>query len=56
MSDAGLASYAGLMTEPLANTPPKSGPFMYMNGASFGQMQMPPQDGNDIPNWPLIQY
>lgn len=56
MSDASLASYAGMMAEPLANTPPKSGPFMYMNGASFGQMQMPPQDGNDIPNWPLIQY
>lgn len=56
ISDGGLASYAGMMTEPIGNTTPKSGAFMYTNGASFGQMQMPPQDGNNVPDWPLIQY
>jgi hypothetical protein len=57
MSDGSLVSYAGLMTEPLGNTAAKGGAFMYSNGASFGQMQMPSQDGNNnVADWPLIQY
>jgi hypothetical protein len=57
MGDGGLAAYTGMMSEPLGNTTPKNGAFMYSNGASFGQMQMPPQDGSsNVADWPLIQY
>lgn len=51
MSDAGLTSYATMMVDPLGNA--KNGAYMYPNGASFGSMQLPTQDGAD---WPLIQY
>jgi hypothetical protein len=59
MADGSLASYSGMMTEPLGNITPKGGTFMYANGASFGQMQMPPQpqDGsNNVAEWPMVQY
>lgn len=57
MSDASLASYTGMMNEPLGNITPKNGSFMYANGATFGQMQMPPQDGsNNVAEWPMVQY
>jgi hypothetical protein len=59
MGDAGLTSYVGnMLTDPLGNGAPKNSAFMYSNGASFGQMQMPPQqDGNNnVADWPLIQY
>jgi len=57
MADGGLTSYVGMMSDPLASAP-KNPAFMYTNGASFGQMQMPPQqDGNNnVADWPLIQY
>jgi hypothetical protein len=59
MGDAGLTSYVGgMLNDPLGNGAPKNSAFMYTNGASFGQMQMPPQqDGNNnVADWPLIQY
>ena len=57
MPDGSLASYIGMMTEPLGNVTPKGGAFMYSNGATFGQMQMPPQDGsNNVAEWPMVQY
>jgi hypothetical protein len=57
MADGSLASYSGMMTEPLGNITAKNGAFMYSNGATFGQMQMPPQDGsNNVAEWPMVQY
>ncbi|GAB7329775.1 hypothetical protein MBLNU13_g01503t1 [Cladosporium sp. NU13] len=57
MADGSLASYSGMMTEPLGNITAKNGTFMYSNGATFGQMQMPPQDGsNNVAEWPMVQY
>ena len=57
MADGTLASYSGMMTEPLGNITVKNGAFMYSNGATFGQMQMPPQDGsNNVAEWPMVQY
>lgn len=58
MSDGSLTSYAGMMPDPLSATAPHNGPPIYPTGATFGQMQMPPQDGSngDVPSWPLIQY
>jgi len=59
MGDTGLSSYVGMLTDPLSNAAaPKHPAFVYTNGASFGQMQMPPQqDGNNnVADWPLIQY
>jgi hypothetical protein len=58
MGDAGLTSYVGMVTDPMGNAASKHPAYMYTNGASFGQMQMPPQqDGNNnVADWPLIQY
>ena len=58
LGDAGLTSYVGMVTDPMGNAASKHPAYMYTNGASFGQMQMPPQqDGNNnVADWPLIQY
>ncbi|KAM0706648.1 hypothetical protein Q7P35_005976 [Cladosporium inversicolor] len=58
MADGSLANYSGMVTEaPMVNITAKGGTFMYSNGASFGQMQMPPQDGsNNVAEWPMVQY
>jgi hypothetical protein len=58
MGDAALTSFVGMLTDPMGNVGPKNSAFMYTNGASFGQMQMPPlPDGNNnVADWPLIQY
>jgi hypothetical protein len=53
MADGTFASYSGMMTEPLGSISTKNGAFMYSNGATFGQMQMPAQDGTE---WPMVQY
>jgi hypothetical protein len=53
MADGTFASYSGMMTGPLGNITTKNGAFMYSNGATFGQMQMPSQDGTE---WPMVQY
>lgn len=57
MNDGGLTSYVSMMSDPMGNAATKNPAFLYTNGASFGQMQMPPQDGsNNVADWPLIQY
>lgn len=58
MDDGSMTSYAGgIMTDPMGNTTPKNGSFMYPTGTSFGQMQMPAQDGsNNVAEWPMIQF
>jgi len=57
MPGGSFASYSGMMTEPLGSFTPKNGGLMYENGATFGQMQMPPQDGsNNVAEWPMVQY
>jgi hypothetical protein len=53
MAEGTFASYSGMMTGPLGNFTTKNGAFMYSNGATFGQMQMPAQDGTE---WPMVQY